>query len=190
MNWKNITLNQFSKLVLAENNLDIIAAISGEDPKDFNLAELNSWLDKIKFLDTAYKPSSPKKEYIINGVSYAPVIDMRKILVNQFVDFQEFIKQPEKNIANIAAIIFIRKNLKYGDKDPLEEAIFLGKYLSIADYKDVFNFFCKAWEKYITSTQASLERILKKSLRKTKDKVQRITLLRGLIVIHLLGLNT
>ena len=181
----------FTRLALVKDGtmLDLITAITGEDAGNLPLNELEGWNNKLAFLDKPYKPSNPKKEYILNGITYIPVLNTKDILVNQFIDFQEFIKEPDKHIANLAAIFFIRKGCKYGDRDPIEEAKFLGEHLSITDYKDVFNFFLKAWRQYTNNTQASLMSNLRKTLKKTKDKTIRIKILRTMInlkQIHLL----
>lgn len=191
MNWNDLNLNMFTRLALIKDGtmLDLITAITGEDAGNLPLNELEGWTNKLTFLDKPYKPSNPKKEYILNGITYIPVLNTKDILVNQFIDFQEFIKEPDKHIANLAAIFFIRKGCKYGDRDPIEEAKFLGEHLSITDYKDVFNFFLKAWRQYTNNTQASLISDLRKTLKKTKDKTMRIKILRTMInlrQIHLL----
>lgn len=191
MNWNDLNLNMFTRLALIKDGtmLDLITAITGEDAGNLPLNELESWTNKLAFLDKPYNPSNPKKEYILNGITYIPVLNTKDILVNQFIDFQEFIKEPDAHIANLAAIFFIRKGCKYGDRDPIEEAKFLGEHLSITDYKDVFNFFLKAWRQYTNNTQASLISNLRKTLKKTKDKTTRIKILRTMInlrQIHLL----
>ena len=191
MNWNDLNLNMFTRLTLVKDGkmLDLITAITGEDAGNLPLNELEGWNNKLAFLDKPYKPSNPKKEYILNGITYIPVLNTKDILVNQFIDFQEFIKEPDTHITNLAAIFFIRKGCKYGDRDPIEEAKFLGEHLSITDYKDVFNFFLKAWRQYINNTQASLMSNLRKTLKKTKDKTIRIKILRTMInlkQIHLL----
>ena len=191
MNWNDLNLNTFTRLALIKDGtmLDLITAITGEDAGNLPLNELEGWNNKLAFLDKPYKPSNPKKEYILNGITYIPVLNTKDILVNQFIDFQEFIKEPDAHIANLAAIFFIRKGCKYGDRDPIEEAKFLGEHLSITDYKDVFNFFLKAWRQYTNNTQASLISNLRKTLKKTKDKTIRIKILRTMInlkQIHLL----
>lgn len=191
MNWNDLNLNMFTRLALIKDGtmLDLITAITGEDAGNLPLNELEGWNNKLAFLDKPYKPSNPKKEYILNGITYIPVLNTKDILVNQFIDFQEFIKEPDTHIVNLAAIFFIRKGCKYGDRDPIEEAKFLGEHLSITDYKDVFNFFLKAWRQYTNNTQASLMSNLRKTLKKTKDKTIRIKILRTMInlkQIHLL----
>ena len=191
MNWNDLNLNMFTRLALVKDGtmLDLITAITGEDAGNLPLNELEGWNNKLAFLDKPYKPSNPKKEYILNGITYIPVLNTKDILVNQFIDFQEFIKEPDTHITNLAAIFFIRKGCKYGDRDPIEEAKFLGEHLSITDYKDVFNFFLKAWRQYTNNTQASLMSNLRKTLKKTKDKTIRIKILRTMInlkQIHLL----
>ena len=110
-------------------------------------------------------------------------MSLKNIKAGQFIDFQTFIKDPEKNIANIAACFLLEKGKTYGMNDPLEEAEFFDKYLKITDYKDIFNFFTIAWRSYTKAIQASLEKDMKKALRKTKNRTLRMKILRGLILM-------
>ena len=110
-------------------------------------------------------------------------MSLKNIKAGQFIDFQTFIKDPEKNIANIAACFLLEKGKTYGDNDPLEEAEFFDKYLKITDYKDIFNFFTVAWKSYTNSIQASLEKEMKKTLKKEKNPIMRIKILRAMILM-------
>ena len=187
MNWEDINLKTFKELIALyksnATNLELISLLSGKPAEDLSLEELKDWINEIKFLEEPYKPKEIKSEYNIQNKIYKPVVSLKNIKAGQFIDFQTFIKDPEKNIANIAACFLLEKGKTYGDNDPLEEAEFFDKYLKITDYKDIFNFFMVAWRSYIKATQAFLEKEMKKTLKKEKNKVMRIKILRAMILM-------
>ena len=187
MNWEDINLKTFKELIALyksnATNLELISLLAGKPAEDLSLEELKDWINEIKFLEEPYKPKEIKSEYNIQNKIYKPVVSLKNIKAGQFIDFQTFIKDPEKNIANIAACFLLEKGKTYGDNDPLEEAEFFDKYLKITDYKDIFNFFTIAWKSYTKAIQASLEKEMKKTLRKTKNPTMRIKILRAMILM-------
>ena len=187
MNWEDINLKTFKELIALyksnATNLELISLLAGKPAEDLSLEELKDWINEIKFLEEPYKPKEIKSEYNIQNKIYKPVVSLKNIKAGQFIDFQTFIKDPEKNIANIAACFLLEKGKTYGDNDPLEEAEFFDKYLKITDYKDIFNFFTVAWKSYTNSIQASLGKEMKKTLRKTKNPTMRIKILRAMILM-------
>lgn len=187
MNWEDINLKTFKELIALyksnATNLELISLLSGKPAEDLSLEELKDWINEIKFLEEPYKPKEIKSEYNIQNKIYKPVVSLKNIKAGQFIDFQTFIKDPEKNIANIAACFLLEKGKTYGDNDPLEEAEFFDKYLKITTYKDIFNFFTVAWKSYTNSIQASLEKEMKKTLKKEKNPTMRIKILRAMILM-------
>ena len=187
MNWEDINLKTFKELIALyksnATNLELISLLAGKPAEDLSLEELKDWINEIKFLEEPYKPKEIKSEYNIQNKIYKPVVSLKNIKAGQFIDFQTFIKDPEKNIANIAACFLLEKGKTYGDNDPLEEAEFFDKYLKITDYKDIFNFFTICWRAYIKAIQRSLEKEMKKTLKKEKNPTMRIKILRAMILM-------
>lgn len=187
MNWEDINLKTFKELIALyksnATNLELISLLANKPAEDLSLEELKDWINEIKFLEEPYKPKKIKSEYNIQNKIYKPVVSLKNIKAGQFIDFQTFIKDPEKNIANIAACFLLEKGKTYGDNDPLEEAEFFDKYLKITDYKDIFNFFTISWRSYTKTIQESLEKNMKKALKKEKNPTMRIKILRGLILM-------
>lgn len=187
MNWEDINLKTFKELIALyksnATNLELISLLSGKPAEDLSLEELKDWINEIKFLEEPYKPKEIKSEYYIQNKIYKPVVSLKDIKAGQFIDFQTFIKDPEKNIANIAACFLLEKGKTYGDNDPLEEAEFFDKYLKITDYKDIFNFFTIAWRSYTKAIQAYLVKNMKKALKKEKNPTMRIKILRAMILM-------
>ena len=187
MNWEDINLKTFKELIALyksnATNLELISLLANKPAEDLSLEELKDWINEIKFLEEPYKPKEIKSEYNIQNKIYKPVVSLKDIKAGQFIDFQTFIKDPEKNIANIAACFLLEKGKTYGDNDPLEEAEFFDKYLKITDYKDIFNFFTIAWRSYTKAIQAFLEKEMKKTLKKEKNPTMRIKILRAMILM-------
>lgn len=187
MNWEDINLKTFKELIALyksnATNLELISLLANKPAEDLSLEELKDWINEIKFLEEPYKPKEIKSEYNIQNKIYKPVVSLKNIKAGQFIDFQTFIKDPEKNIANIAACFLLEKGKTYGDNDPLEEAEFFDKYLKITTYKDIFNFFTIAWRSYTKAIQASLEKEMKKTLKKEKNPTMRIKILRAMILM-------
>lgn len=187
MNWEDINLKTFKELIALyksnATNLELISLLANKPAEDLSLEELKDWINEIKFLEEPYKPKKIKSEYNIQNKIYKPVVSLKDIKAGQFIDFQTFIKDPEKNIANIAACFLLEKGKTYGDNDPLEEAEFFDKYLKITDYKDIFNFFTIAWRSYMKTIQAYLVKNLKKALKKEKNPIMRIKILRAMILM-------
>lgn len=187
MNWEDINLKTFKELIALyksnATNLELISLLANKPAEDLSLEELKDWINEIKFLEEPYKPKEIKSEYNIQNKIYKPVVSLKDIKAGQFIDFQTFIKDPEKNISNIAACFLLEKGKTYGDNDPLEEAEFFDKYLKITDYKDIFNFFTVCWIAYTKAIQRSLEKEMKKTLKKEKNPTIRMKILRGLILM-------
>ena len=187
MNWEDINLKTFKELIALyksnATNLELISLLAGKPAEDLSLEELKDWINEIKFLEEPYKPKEIKSEYNIQNKIYKPVVSLKNIKAGQFIDFQTFIKDPEKNIANIAACFLLEKGKTYGDNDPLEEAEFFDKYLKITIYKDVFNFFMVAWKSYTKAIQAYSLKAMKKTLKKEKNPIMRIKILRAMILM-------
>ena len=187
MNWEDINLKTFKELIALyksnATNLELISLLANKPAEDLSLEELKDWINEIKFLEEPYKPKEIKSEYNIQNKIYKPVVSLKDIKAGQFIDFQTFIKDPEKNIANIAACFLLEKGKTYGDNDPLTEAEFFDKYLKITDYKDIFNFFTVAWKNYTKAIQASVVKEMKKILKKEKNPTMRIKILRAMILM-------
>ena len=129
----------------------------------------------------------PSKRYNIGGKEFEVELDPNKMTVSQYLDFQTFIKDPNKYISNLLACFLIPKGEKYGDSDPLENAKFLEENCSYAICKDINFFFLKLLETYIHNTRESLEKSLKKILRKEKNPTVKKQMIKQIIKLKMLS---
>ena len=129
----------------------------------------------------------PSKRYNIGGKEFEVELDPSKMTVSQYLDFQTFIKDPNKYISNLLACFLIPKGEKYGDSDPLENAKFLEENCNYAICQDINFFFLKLLETYIHNTRESLEKSLKKILRKEKNPTVKKQMIKQIIKLKMLS---
>ena len=129
----------------------------------------------------------PSKRYNIGGKEFEVELDPNKMTVSQYLDFQTFIKDRNKYISNLLACFLIPKGEKYGDSDPLENAKFLEENCSYAICQDINFFFLKLLETYIHNTRESLEKSLKKILRKEKNPTVKKQIIKQIIKLKMLS---
>ena len=134
-----------------------------------------------------YEPKMPSKRYNIGGKEFEVELDPNKMTVSQYLDFQTFIKDPNKYISNLLACFLIPKGAKYGDSDPLENAKFLEENCNYAICQDINFFFLKLLETYIHNTRESLEKSLKKILRKEKNPTVKKQMIKQIIKLKMLS---
>ena len=134
-----------------------------------------------------YEPKMPRKRYIIGGKELEVELDPNKMTVSQYLALQTFIKDPNKYISNLLACFLRPKGEKYGDSDPLENAKFLEENCNYAICQDINFFFLKLLETYIHNTRESLEKSLKKILRKEKNPTVKKQMIKQIIKLKMLS---
>lgn len=172
-----------------ENELDmnlamvsVLSDIPIEDITNMEVNKLQEFINNLKFIETPYKPKTPETTYNIGNKEYKVFFNVNKMTASQYVDFQNFYKQYDDFMPNLAACFLLPNGKKYGeDYDPIDEAEFLNTHLTIDIFSDIMFFFVNLLQVSTLSTLHSSEREMKKRLRKTKDKLERRKLLKSLI---------
>lgn len=172
-----------------ENELDmnlamvsVLSDIPIEDITNMEVNKLQEFINNLKFIETPYKPKTPETTYNIGNKEYKVFFNVNKMTASQYIDFQNFYKQYDDFMPNLAACFLLPNGKKYGeDYDPVDEAEFLNTHLTIDIFSDIMFFFVNLLQVSTLSTLHSSEREMKKRLRKTRDKLERRKLLKSLI---------
>lgn len=172
-----------------ENELDmnlamvsVLSDIPMEDITNMEVNKLQEFINNLKFIETLYKPKTPETTYNIGNKEYKVFFNVNKMTASQYIDFQNFYKQYDDFMPNLAACFLLPNGKKYGeDYDPIDEAEFLNTHLTIDIFSDIMFFFVNLLQVSTLSTLHSSEREMKKRLRKTRDKLERRKLLKSLI---------
>nr|DAH83137.1 MAG TPA: hypothetical protein [Bacteriophage sp.] len=193
-NWNEMDLSHYKRLFEIirkdwENELDmnlamvsVLSDIPIEDITNMEVNKLQEFINNLKFIETPYKPKTPETTYNIGNKEYKVFFNVNKMTASQYIDFQNFYKQYDDFMPNLAACFLLPNGKKYGeDYDPIDEAEFLNTHLTIDIFSDIMFFFVNLLQVSTLSTLHSSEREMKKRLRKTKDKLERRKLLKSLI---------
>ena len=193
-NWNEMNLSHYKRLFEIirkdwENELDmnlamvsVLSDIPIEDITNMEVNKLQEFINNLKFIETTYKPKTPETTYNIGNKEYKVFFNVNKMTASQYIDFQNFYKQYDDFMPNLAACFLLPNGKKYGeDYDPIDEAEFLNTHLTIDIFSDIMFFFVNLLQVSTLSTLHSSEREMKKRLRKTRDKLERRKLLKSLI---------
>ena len=154
-NYRDLPIGMYLDICEIDRNADIdelhkqvciIAILTGrteEEIYNLPLEDYRELASKTAYLTNEYDGEVlTAKTYGINGMVLVPTSDFRKITTAQYIDFQTFAKEPEKNIVELLSCMLIPKGKKYNqDYDILELQKALRMHLSVADALSLLAFF-------------------------------------------------
>lgn len=123
--------------------ISVLTGMAEEDIYNLPLEEYRELAAKTRYLSHPYEGEIlTAKNYIVGKFTLVPVEDYRKITTAQYIDFQTFAKDAERNIVEILSCMLIPKGKKYNqDYDVLEVQKALREHLCVADALSLLAFF-------------------------------------------------
>jgi hypothetical protein len=123
--------------------ISVLTGMAEEDIYNLPLEEYRQLAAKSQYLRHPYEGETrTAKTYALEGWVLEPVQDYRKITTAQYIDFQTFAKDAERNIVEILSCMLIPKGKKYNqDYDILEVQKALREHLCVADALTLLAFF-------------------------------------------------
>lgn len=123
--------------------ISVLTGMAEEDIYNLPLEEYRQLAAKSQYLRHPYEGEIlTAKNYIVGKFTLVPVEDYRKITTAQYIDFQTFAKDVERNIVEILSCMLIPKGKKYNqDYDVLEVQKALREHLCVADALSLLAFF-------------------------------------------------
>lgn len=190
-NWENISIKTFDEIKKALNtnsnneleaNLAMLAVLCDADIQEVEnlpLTEFSKLLKQTDFIAKMPKVEI-KDKYVINGKKYNVCLSVNKMTTAQYIDYQTFGKDIEGNLKNLVSVFLIPEGKKYGEYD-LEEVIDeLYNNMPIADAYSVCFFFTLQLQSLTKVILSSLERKIKKEMKKEKNKMRKEKIMMGL----------
>lgn len=184
-NWKDITIEVYDKIraleteiVTQEQALDvnvkllsILCDVDEETIINLPLTEFTILVGKAEFLKEMPKYTIEQYYEIGKGRVYEVQMNLREMTTAQFIDFQTFVKDKDKNFKHLLACFLLPKGKKYGeDYDIIEVAEHLYKNMSIATARSVMFFFILQYQALQQVMLNYSIREVKKQMKKTKNK--------------------
>lgn len=186
-NWKDITVNVYQRLKaindnateelgILNTNIEMLSVLCDCDEEEI----LNLGTNKFSrlLLQTEFLKDMPKAKiqdkYIINGNKYDVFLTLKEMSVAQYIDFQTYSRDKEKNIKEMLSVFLIPHGKKYGEGYDVGEVINeIGEHLSIVDAYSVLFFFILLYQSLTKVILDCSTKDLKKMLKKTKNKEEK-----------------
>lgn len=183
-NYNKLTIGKYQEVLEAirdyedehERNTALIAVLSDQEPDEvlnLSLSEYKARVDGLRFLLEEPVQAPIKNRYRIGNMELDLCADLSKLTAGQYIDYQTFIKDVEKNMVELLSVFLIPKGKKYGDYDMGEVHEAIRENLSICDALGLSAFFLALSQALIESTLTSLIRRMKKMKRKAKTPEER-----------------
>ena len=128
--WTNITLKDWYAIqdilsiedeYTTFNLLDYLYDI---DSSNMTLAEVSKYSGTLSFLNNLekYKDIQLEDKYTINGTTYTGFLDLTKVTVAQFIDYQNYIKETPVKFEKVLSVFIIPEGHTYNDGYDLHQA--------------------------------------------------------------------
>lgn len=185
MNWNDISIKQYNEIkdlyldpdLSDEDRLILqIRILFDVDPLKLKTTELHKYVNEMKFLTTKLPKMKLKKEYKLGDNVYTLKKDLRDVVVSQWIDFQNFLKDgggDTDNYANLLSVFFFPKDVdEYGEGYDIEQVRQdINNHLSIASAMSISSFFLTYRKKLLLRfVLYTRKETLKAPLTKTQRK--------------------
>lgn len=167
--WKDVSINLFyeikkimdADLEETDRKIKILALLMNETEEEFSgrkIGEVQELAEQLNFMQKdPFIKTNDVKTLFINGAEYELRTKLEDYSVAQYVDFQNYIKDGQNNLARMLSTVIIPVGKKYNDGYDIEEVIQnIGDNLSIAHANYIMFFFTKKLVSSIKVTRASL----------------------------------
>ena len=94
------------------------------DSSNMTLAEVSKYSGTLSFLNDLekYKDIQLEDKYTINGTTYTGFLDLTKVTVAQFIDYQNYIKETPVKFEKVLSVFIIPEEHTYNDGYDLQQA--------------------------------------------------------------------
>lgn len=187
--WKDVSINLFyeikkimdADLEETDRKIKILALLMNETEEEFSgrkIGEVQELAEQLNFMQKdPFIKTNDVKTLFINGAEYELRTKLEDYSVAQYVDFQNYIKDGQNNLARMLSTVIIPVGKKYNDGYDIEEVIQnIGDNLSIAHANYIMFFFTKKLVSSIKVTRASLVWLKKMMNWNKKMKMKKILL--------------
>lgn len=171
--WKDLNVGTYQKILTNTFNPEdpdgiyvltgLIYGLSKEEVMELPLAETQSLIKSIEFLQTKPRPIMIKREYDLGGKKYILQAEVDEITTAQYIDFNNTPKSAD-NMAELLAIFLIPKGKTYNKGYDYREAVQdIEDHLSVSDALAISDFFTFSWRLLMQQTTSVAKKALKQA---------------------------
>ncbi|MEE1226082.1 MAG: hypothetical protein UHM08_03155 [Bacteroidales bacterium] len=135
------------------------------------LMRFNNFLQCTGFLYEDMPKRIVATKYVLGGSHFNVMLNIEEMTAAQFIDYQNYIKDIDKNIVQLLSIFLIPKGHKYNDGyDMVEVQKAIRDNLCIIDASAMAAFFLEWYNGLLTATVRSLTKRMKKMMKKETNQ--------------------
>lgn len=179
--WNQITVNEFiqlEQLLQADipesyRTSHVVALLTNkslDEIESLTAVAYTALARQLSFISEEPKYNELKDEYIINDRKYILKADLTQISTAQYIDYQNYMKEEEKDVTKLLSCWLIPDGKEYGDGYDMKTVIGDMGDLPLQDSLAICFFFPKQLAAYILILKDSLKKNLK-TLAKTEKKI-------------------
>lgn len=172
-----------------DKQVGIIAVLAGMTEGEvlkMPIAKYKECVVRSRFLEVPSKEdhSHIAKSYTIGEWTLVPTKDYRKITTDQYIDFQTYAVEWEKNLVQILSVFLVPKGREYNEGyDVIEVQKAIRDSLSVSDVLSLSAFFFRSSSRLILDSLSYSREVARKlkDKEKRKEMVERIDRLEALL---------
>lgn len=148
--WNDLTIGQYERICsIFKEDIDdeekmigvvtVVYGITEDEVMRQPLTKTREMIASVEGLKTSPDDVRTKKRYRLKGKLYNVCLDADKITTAQYIDYQTYSKDLERNIAEVLSVVLIPRGKRYGEGydvakliGDIRESFPLGDALSIA----------------------------------------------------------
>lgn len=184
-NYNDLTIGKYQEIQAVLNgeivdeyatNIQLVSILSDmteDEVGSMGLTEYKALNQKLVFLTEMPVQKMVADKYKIGGFELDTMLAVDKMTVSQYVDYQTFVKEPDKYLVELLSIFLIPKGKKYNEGyDIIEVQKAIRDNLSIVDAISLSAFFL-LWSQSLTkATVTCLTKKLKRMKKKMKNPME------------------
>jgi hypothetical protein len=160
MDWSDISIRKYDEIINVltadindlDKNLQLLSVIKDmdiEEVESLPLSKLGKLMKDIQFINDIPKPKGKTPDTIIlNGKRYSIFKNMKKLIVSQYIDYQNYLKMNGK-VEQLLSVVIIPEGKKYGEYDIDEVIEDIANHLDICTAQNISFFFRRRLSKSI-----------------------------------------
>ena len=182
-NYNELTVGKYQEIMVLLNDepldnltlqtslISILSDMDEDDVLNLPLSEYNKMVQGTAFLQTDPPKRIVATSYKLGGMHLETMLNLREMTAGQYIDYQTFVKEPDKYLVELLSVFLIPKGKKYNDGyDIIEVQSLIRDNLSIVDALSLSAFFLVLSQSLIKVTLTSLKSKVKKMKKKAKNQ--------------------
>ena len=179
--YEKLTIKKYKEVMAIINgneteyvkNVELVAVLNDmdtSDVEDLPIGTFNTLLQSTGFLYEEPKQRMVSTKYKLGGIELEAALNLQKMTVAQYIDYQEYVKDTEKYLVEMLSVFLIPKGKKYCEGyDVIDVQKTIEDNMSIVEAISLSAFFLALYQSLIKATVTSLIKRMKKMRKKEKD---------------------